>query len=217
MVKMSISNKDALNFFKNLSVEQPSKAATKLNAANDMSHIDAEFLDRFLREHDKLLDLASGGGLMLDKLSTNLDLITAVEPFEEFSRHIAARPNLEVVNQTLQTFTPQRLYDVISMFGIMNFFSSEEAGGIYKKYHNYLLPGGMIVIKNQFGVSDDVTVDGYSREIGKNYYSQYRSLKHEKEILSKAGFEKIEHYDIYPPECNHWSNTHYYALTAYKI
>lgn len=217
---MSFTNSDALRFFKKLSSDSPTKDATKYAANNDMSQIDADFLSGVLAwtksEGCRLLDLGSGGGLILDKIKVPIEFITAVEPFREFSSHIAPRPNMEIVNETMQDFTPDSMYDVISMFGIMQYFSTEEAGEIYRKYCKWLHHGGAMIVKNQFGVDGDVTIAGHSEQIGRDYFSQYRTVEQETGLLRSVGFENVQIFDIYPAECNHWNNTHYYALLAQK-
>ena len=75
----------------------------------------------------------------------------------------------------------------------------------------------VIIIKNQFGVEETVEVAGYSEENKTNYYSQYRTIAKETEILEKVGFSNIKTYDIYPKKANRWDNTHFYALVATKL
>lgn len=75
---------------------------------------------------------------------------------------------------------------------------------------------GKIIIKNQFGVRDDVVVEGYSEEQHSNYFAQYRFIDKEVVNLSNIGYQNISVMDIYPPECNRWENTHFYAIVAEK-
>ena len=73
-----------------------------------------------------------------------------------------------------------------------------------------------MIVKNQFGLHEDVTVDGFSEELQENYFSQYRYIDKEIRLLREVGFNNIEVVDIYPKECNRWDNTHFYALVAEK-
>lgn len=210
----------AMLFWKDMAAENPAKTSVRLNAANDMSRYDADFISRFIEKNCagncRMLDLGSGTGLILDKISAPVELITAVEPFSDFTRHIEPRPYLEIVNAAIQDFVPKIQYNLASFFGVMQYFSACEAAEVYKKYAEYLATDGFIIVKNQFSINEDLLVDGYSEQLGKNYYSQYRTLEHEKKLLAGAGLDNITAYDIYPSECNHWDNTHYYALTAQK-
>lgn len=217
---MNTLNDKAMRFWKDIASEDPSKMSVKLNAINDMTKYDAEFLSNFIRENCAvnccMLDLGSGTGLVLDKISEPVQLITAVEPFVEFSSHIESKPYLEIINASIQDFVPTRKYNLITSFGVMHFFPGDEAGIVYKKYANYLANGGYIIIKNQFALESDVLVDGYSEQLKKNYHAQYRTLEHEQALLAAAGLKVITAHDIYPPECNRWDNTRYYALIAQK-
>ena len=75
-------------------------------------------------------------------------------------------------------------------------------------------PTGLLLIKNKFGVKGDVVVNGYSEELKMNYYSEYRHLDKEIEILKNVGYKDIQVTDIYPPEANRWNNTHFYAIVG---
>jgi hypothetical protein len=114
------------------------------------------------------------------------------------------------------SFEPHKQYDIITMFGILHYFNEEEAKHIYSKYINFLDDNGHLIVKQQFGVTEDVTVSGYSEELKENYYSQYRHIEKEKTGLEKIGYKNVEVFDIYPTECNRWDNTHYYAIVANK-
>lgn len=99
----------------------------------------------------------------------------------------------------------------------LNFFKKLSAAiEIYKRYFCFLKQGGKLIIKNQFGVSDDVTVDGFSAEQQKYYYAQYRHIDKEISILNKIGYKAMNVFDIYPSEANRWPNTHFYAIVANK-
>lgn len=98
----------------------------------------------------------------------------------------------------------------------MHYVNEIEAKSIYSKYFNYVSEQGKMIVKNQFGLHEDVTVDGFSEELQENYFSQYRYIDKEIRLLREVGFNNIEVVDIYPKECNRWDNTHFYALVAEK-
>lgn len=75
--------------------------------------------------------------------------------------------------------------------------------------------GGELLIKQQFGVKEDVFVK-YSNELKREYFATYRHIDKEKEILRSVGFTKIEQYDIYDKSANRFDNTHFWALRAIK-
>jgi cyclopropane fatty-acyl-phospholipid synthase-like methyltransferase len=113
-------------------------------------------------------------------------------------------------------FSSNKQFDVITIFGVLHYFNEKEAMAIYQKYYPYLKKGGKMIVKNQFGVKEDVIVDGYSEEQQQNYFACYRYITKEQKILETIGYKNIEVVDIYPPECNRWENTHFYAIVAEK-
>ena len=98
----------------------------------------------------------------------------------------------------------------------MQYFNESESLNIYKKYRDALKENGRIIVKNQFGVQEDVVVSGYSQELKKDYFSEYRHVDKEVRNLKLVGFQNIDVIDIYPQECNRWTNTHFYAITGIK-
>jgi SAM-dependent methyltransferase len=194
------------------------KVATETrNKAKDFSQFDIQFMKQRSCIHKNLLDLGSGTGLLINALIRDFKHITAVEKYPNFSKFITQSPHVSVLNSNLLSL-PKDLgdVDIISLFGVMNYFNAEEADIIYQQTYKLLKTGGQIIIKNQFGLLYDVTVDGYSEELGTNYYSNYRYVENEIALLARLGFKNIHKHDIYPAEYNRWQNTHFYALTAEK-
>ena len=213
---MEVNNESALNFFKNLSEINKEEWAVKFNKTSDHTNYDVNFILKYISADMTILDLGSGTGLIINKLYNKVKHITAVEPVINFTKHIKKENNLEIINETVFEFVPKIKYDIITFFGVMQYFNEEEAIEIYKKYFIYVKEGGKILIKNQFGIHSDVIVDGYSEEMKTKYYSCYRYIEKEVNILKDIGFKKIETVDIYPPKCNRWENTHFYAIVAEK-
>lgn len=209
-----ISNKQSLSFFAHLAKDNPNEKSVKITTVSDFSDKDAAFLLKYLKSNSEILDLASGSGLIINKIYDKVNHITAVEAFEQFSKFIINTEKITIINQDISKYESKVKFDFILMFGIVQYFNKNEIIDIYSKYRDYLKPGGKLIIKNQFGVDDDVLVSGYSEEIKNNYYSHYRKITNELSILNNIGFDNIEVIDIYPPECNRWTNTHFYAIVA---
>jgi cyclopropane fatty-acyl-phospholipid synthase-like methyltransferase len=171
---------------------------------------------KYANENSEILDLGSGTGLTLNKYYEKVKHIDAVERFDGFSKFIAKTPKITVHNQNITTFETNKQYDIITMFGILHYFNEKEAKEIYEKHKNNLRGGGRLIIKQQFGIKEEITVSGYSEELKENYFSQYRHIDKEVKILKTIGYKNIEVFDIYPPECNRWDNTHFYAIVAEK-
>lgn len=184
------------------------------NKSKDFSDFDINFVKRYAGKHLDLLDLGAGTGLLVNAVANDFRSVTAVEKYQEFSAYIDKRESVKVINGDLQSLTLNRRFDVITIFGVMNFFNRSEAHHIYAQAKNWLKPGGLLLIKHQMGVEADVLVDGHSVELDDHYYSEYRCLESELSILAATGFNCREVVDIYPAEFNRWPNTHFYALVC---
>lgn len=209
-----MKNKKSLDFFSNLATVNDDPKAVKINKANDFTVIDSEFILKYADKNSSILDLASGSGLIVNKISSKVKEIVAVELFPEFSKHIEKSPNLEVINSDISEFKTDKKFDLVTLFGIVQYFNKAEITPLYEKYKSYLHSDGVLIVKNQFGVKEDVVIDGYSDELKTNYYSEYRFLEAECDLLREVGFNNIEVIDIYPSEFNRWDNTHFYALVC---
>lgn len=211
-----MENKKALEYWQTMASSNPDEKVAKVNPVNDYTQTDADFILKYANSNSQVLDLASGTGLIINKVYDKVSHIDAVELFPDFSKFIKATPKITVFNQDIAEYQTDKQYDIVTMFGVVSYFNKAEIEKIYSKYYGLIRDGGKLIIKNQFGVKEDVEVSGFSQELQKNYFSQYRHLDKEIEILKDAGFRHIEVTDIYPPECNRWDNTHFYAIVAEK-
>ncbi len=207
-----MKNSDTLKFFQEIIDAKPEAGVEKYG--QDNSAIDAEFIKDYLKPTTILLDIGSGTGLIVNKIQTLVSSITVVEPFKEFSQYIDQKPHIAIVNRSAFEFETATHYDVLTLFGVMHYLNAAEALELYKKCYSWTKPGGTIIVKNQFGVKEDVVVAGYSDNLKTNYYAHYRHIQGEINTLKEIGFKNIQHFDIYPPECNKWDNTHFYAIVA---
>lgn len=207
-----MKNSDTLKFFQEIIAAKPEAGVEKYG--QDNSAIDAEFIKNYLSPTTILLDIGSGTGLIVNKIQSFVSGITAVEPFKGFSQYIDQNPHIAIVNKSAFEFETKTLYDVLTLFGVMHYLNAAEALELYKKCYSWTKPGGIVIVKNQFGVKEDVVVAGYSENLKTNYYAQYRHIQGEINTLNEIGFKNIQHFDIYPPECNKWDNTHFYAIVA---
>lgn len=209
-----MGNAKSLEFFENMAENNPDEKSIKINKMNDFSKMDANFVMKYANSESELLDLASGTGILINKIYDKVKHITAVEIFEQFTKFIKKTSKIEILNQNIALFETARTFDLITMFGIVSYFNKDEIIEIYSKNLTKLKENGKLIIKNQFGVQEDVLVSGYSEELKKEYYSQYRHLDTEVQILKQVGYKNVEVFDIYPPECNRWDNTHFWAIVA---
>lgn len=163
------------------------------------------------------MELGAGTGLLLNKYASKVKSVVALEKFSDFSKFIQKADNVEIIHEDIVDFETPKEFDFVLIFGVMNYFNEEESKIIYQKCLKWLKKGGKLVVKNQFGVKEDVTIEEYSSEQEALYYSQYRFIDKEAANLAQMGFKNIKVVDIYPPECNRWDNTHFYAIVAEKL
>lgn len=210
-------NNEAIDFFSKLALKNDLNSKTvKLAKNTDVTEIDAKFILKYADIKTNILDLGTGTGLIVNKIYKHVNSIDCVELFEQFSKFIVVDEKINVINTNVWEFDTSKKYDVITMFGLMQYFNEDEARKVYQKYYNFVASKGKFIIKNQFGIKDDVTVSGYSEEQQSEYFSQYRHIDKEVDILKNIGLRNIEVIDVYPPEGNRWSNTHFYAIVAEK-
>lgn len=214
-MKKHIKNKDALKFFKKLSQKKSLNPNTiKLAKNSDYSLNDADFIMKYADSKSDILDLGSGTGLIINKIYKKINHITAIEPLKNFTRFIKKTKSISIVNEDIFSYKDKKKYDIVTLFAVVQYFSELEISKIYKKYRNNLKTNGKIIIKGQFGLKGDVVISGFSDELKTNYYSEYRSLKKEINILKLSGFKSLKTFNIYPPEYNRWNNTHFFAIVG---
>lgn len=210
-----VSNFKASRFYDGLAKNIRDPRETR-NKALDFTEYDVAFVASHAENARSLLDLGAGSGLLLNRVANQFETVTAVEKYAEFSQFIDKSDFVTVINDDLLYFTTTETYDLVTAFGVMNFFSAHEAFFLYKKFFDFVNPGGKLIVKHQMGVDGDVSVDGYSAELATDYFSQYRSVEHEQALLARSGFKPTEAVDIYPSEYNRWPSTHFYAIVCIR-
>lgn len=211
----SMSNKQIHDYYERLASRIQSPIETR-NKAKDFSKFDIEFMLRHANPEKSLLDLGAGTGLLVNHLIGKFKHIHAVEKYENFSKFITRDPGVTVTEEDVLVFDTEDRYDIVTAFGLLNFFSEAEARLLFRKIYDFSLPKGMAIVKHQMGVESNVVVNGFSEELQQPYYSEYRHVAREKDLLLEAGFEHVEVVDIYPAEYSRWPNTHFYALVGTK-
>lgn len=125
------------------------------------------------------------------------------------------RSNLSTEIADATAYSGDKLFDVILLFGVINSIpDAEDRMQMYRSLQKMLPQGGKLIVKSQFGVSDDVLVDAYSEDLGMDYAAVYPRVDHEEERLGRLF--SLTRIDPYPAEYNRWSNTHFYALLCVK-
>lgn len=211
-----MKNINALNYWTKIAKNNPNPLIAKVNSCNDFTQMDADFILKYADENTNILDLASSTGLTINKYYNKVKHIEAVELYEEFTKFIAKTDKISIVNCNVTKYSTTKIFDIITMFGITMYFNNEEVVDLYKRYYAFLKKDGRLIVKSQFGIKEDVEIAGYSDELKTDYFCFYRHIDKEVRILENIGYKNIEVVDIYPPECNRWKNTHFYAIVAEK-
>jgi len=212
-----MTNKKVIDYYNKMADKISSPTETR-NKAKDFSMYDIAFMKRYSSSEKILLDLGSGTGLLINNIVNDFAKIIAVEKYKKFSNFIVKNSNIQIFNQDLLDLNIENsIADIVSLFGVMNCFNVEEATIIYKKSFDLLNKDGLLIIKNQMGIYEDVTIDGFSDELQTNYYANYRQVDKEIKMIESLGFVLMHKEDIYPKEYNRWESTHFYALVFKKV
>ncbi len=133
-----MDNQKALRYWQNLSKTHITQDSVKVNSVNNHYKEDANFVLKFADKNTEILDLAAGSGGAINLYFDKVKSILAVEKFKEFSNLITKAKNVSVINADIKDFSTHKKFDLVLLFGVMQFFSEEESLQIYKKCKNFL-------------------------------------------------------------------------------
>ena len=203
-------------YWKNLANKITSPVETK-NKRPDTSDLEIEFLSRYLKSDDDILDVGSGSGLIINKLVDFVKNITAVEKYEGFSKFIIDDPKIFLINADLLGFNIRKEFDAVLCLGVAQCFSRPEITDIYHKLYSMVRSGGLLIIRSHCGLEKDKTVNGFSDELQTDYFAQYRHLDSEIALLKNdIGFESVEIFDFLPDTINVWPDTRHFYFVCKK-
>ncbi len=179
----------------------------------DDTHVfDLQLIRKYTNPDSEILDMGCGTCYLANKLVKEVKYIRAVDKYPEFLEHCSVTHNLETEASDVLSYTDTRTYDIILLFGVVMYFSEEDTRKIYAMCHKLLKPNGVLIVKHQCGIEDDVAIDAYSPVIGDNYYAVYKQKQ--KDIMLLEEFFDVEVIDIYPPRLNPWKNSHFFAFVS---
>lgn len=168
------------------------------------------------REQVRMLDLGCGTcvipNLVVDRLGWT---VHAVDYVAEFLTHAIDDPLLTTEVGDVKTYTgTPGAYDVVTLLGVITYLpDAAERRDLYARCRALLAPGGALLVKAQYGVDEDVVVDGYSEAFARDYHAIYPLLSSEVALMGEV-FGDVEVVDPYPAELNRWDNTHFHYLIA---
>ena len=173
---------------------------------------DIALVEKHLTQDARILDLGAGTCTLARRFLDTCEQVVAVDKFDAFFGKVPEHPKLRKIRADVSDFSIDETFNLILLFGVVNFLSSNEERRLYGSCAKMLGQGGTFIVKNQCGVREDVVVDSYSEELGAHYYANYPAVDGQRERLSE--YFKVELLDIYPAELNRWENTHFYAFVC---
>jgi cyclopropane fatty-acyl-phospholipid synthase-like methyltransferase len=203
------------SFWRSRAAHPDPRIATHYKHDEALDH-DLKFIRDFVTSDSTVLDLGCGACAILNVLADECQYIVGVEKASGLIRH--CRRDLPsktqyVVSDILE-YQPDRLFDVVIIFGVVNFITAAESVVLYARIFSMLKAGGRLIVKHACGVHEEVVVDTHSEVIGSRYNARYPKLEDEVQRLRTNYDVKVV--DIYPPAINKWENTHFYAFVAAK-
>lgn len=202
------------NFFKKR-FEMKSNYLISRYHLNGRDEYDYNFLKQFINSNSSILDLGCGTGILEEKLSATAKYILAIDKYKEFIDKAFKANNIEYLVKEITTIDIEKIFDLIIMFGVTLYLSDEELVLLLQKVKNLMDLDSTFVIKNQWGIEEEVIVNKYSEQLDSIYYAKYRKLQDIINLTNSLGFSCNIH-DIYPQNFNNWTNTHEYALVLRK-
>jgi cyclopropane fatty-acyl-phospholipid synthase-like methyltransferase len=171
---------------------------------------DTALVQKFLPPDARILDLGAGTCTLSQQFLSQSGEIVAVDKFAAFLDNAPAHPKLRKICADVASFSMNEQFDMILLFGVVNFLSPAEESQLYRSCAAMLADGGHFIVKNQCGVDDEVIVDSYSEELKAHYHARYPAVEEQQACLAEH-FE-VELLDIYPADLNRWESTHFYAF-----
>lgn len=206
---------DKNSYWKNLAERIKAPVETK-NKRPDTTDLEISFLQKYIQGNEDVLDIGSGSGLIINKLIPFVKHITAVEKFEGFTKFIVEDPNMLVINSDLIGFKIRKEYDLTLCFGVAQCFEKSVMTEIYKNLYEMTKPGGLLIVRVHCGLSENIVVNGFSEELGTDYFAEYRQVDQEQQLLEEIGFKNIETFDIFPDTLNVWENSRHFFFVCQK-
>lgn len=203
-------DKTAVDAFWNsrATIQDPRIAA---NFGNDSRIVyDQALVSRYTSCGCSILDLGAGSCTLTRPFLDSGCHILAVEKASGLLNKSPERPNLVKVCSDILEFETDQKFDIVLLFGVVNYIQSFEEEALYRKVKTLLHPDGVFLVKNQCGVQDEVKVDHVSEKLGQRYVARYPCQFAQEAAL--AHYFNVSKHDIYPPELNRWDNTHFLAF-----
>jgi cyclopropane fatty-acyl-phospholipid synthase-like methyltransferase len=164
----------------------------------------------------RVLDLGCGTCVIANALVATVGCrVHAVDYVPEFLAHALDDSRLTTEVGDVRTYVRDERYDLVLSLGVITYLTSvEERNAMYERCAAMLHPGGILLVKAQFGVRATVTVDRFSDDLGSRYSAVYPQLDDEAALLGALFDVTIE--DPYPASFSRYDNTHFHHVIAQR-
>jgi len=181
---------------------------------NSIFPYNIKIINGYTNYKSKVLDLGAGDGRISKTIAPTVTHVTAVD-YTKRINEIKSKNITTIVDNILNVKLKEGSFDIIILFGVTNYLNDEDVDILYKNCRKWLCEDGILLIKHQCGIENDVLIDKYSPKFEARYVAVYRGESHDKNMLEQAGFT-IKVLDPYPKEFNTWGNTIFRLFEAHK-
>ena len=175
---------------------------------------DLALIARYCRDGQRVIDLGAGTCDIINTLAERFDISAlAVERQAQFLAAARSSPRLRTTVADLRHFASQERFDLVLLLGVISSFLDEaDRRRLYERILELMAPGAVLLVKSQFGVRANVTIDKYSEELGTHYVAHYPGIDDETRVL--GALFTVERFDPYPPALHRHPDTHFYFLAC---
>ena len=154
-----------------------------------------------LSDYNNVLDLGGGVGIWAEYFLENCEKVTLVEKqlkFIEIAKSNVISNRIDYINVDLNDFETTEKYDFIFLSGVSIYLKDSEFIQLLKKIEKIILPNGIFVLRDAYGINKEFFVDKISEELNLPYKAKYRTLgKYYNLIMSNTKLNKIYSKDMY--------------------
>ena len=197
--------------------KKQSKKGRDLSRHNDTQRLvyDIKYIKKFTNiKPKKILDLGSGTGqlsISLNKIyqNCNFTLVDNNKLFLNFNK----KNKFKKILQNILKFKTKEKYDLILLYGVVNYLSKKNTKKIYLKINEFLNTNGIAFIRHQCGITKEIYINKFSKKLEEKYIARYPDTKQELILLKKIFTTKKI---AYPKKLNLHKNTKHYLYICKK-
>lgn len=205
----TFNKKVADNFWSNRALMEESRWT-----GSDLLEFEKIFLKNILpSEPITILDLGCGSGQLSKAVKRPNDILIAVDNQRNYQRFFDGE-NTEFVECDVTEYEYSMQIDLILLFGVINYLTSEEIAKLFNKISNTSYSKFQLIIKAQFAIEKDYEFDKFSDDLNFQYSARYPRFENFLDTFS--GFKKSIEIIDYPSEFNQRDNFVHKAIRIYE-